>query len=91
MTSYCRLSVSYKAIIIFYPVNSNWHLASSCQFIKISELITGQHLPVDYLALIVLNHPKSNWHLAELSVANLQEYANWLPFDGVEGGGGGFS
>ena len=35
-----------------------------CQFIRVSELIPGCHLPVAYLTLVVLNHLKSNWHLA---------------------------
>ena len=31
LTSDCRLPVSYKDLIVVYPIKSKWHLAASCQ------------------------------------------------------------
>ena len=60
-----------------------WLPLACCQFIRVSELILGRHLPVAYLTLVVLNHLKWNWHLAascQLPIHKSKWINTWLPF-----------
>ena len=62
-----------------------WLPLACCQFIRVSELIPGCHLPVAYLTLVVLNHLKWNWHLAascQLPIHKSNGINTWLPFAG---------